>query len=138
MVEWFFNYSTRRQCMSFLSSLVVLFEGNLLEWGQLFSGEVLWWGGNYPWGQLSRGQFSSGGIIRGAIFLELIYTMLSRQSSIWLFIHFYYSHIMKTFSRSFLIHIHTSFQRLWCHSSKNDSSNHIPILHKAPRQSDAK
>ena len=39
----------------------------MLEWGQLFSGESLWWGGNLPRGQLSRGQFSSRAIIRGAI-----------------------------------------------------------------------
>ena len=54
LVEWFFNYSTRRQCIVFLSSLVVLFERNLLEWGQLFSGEILW----------------SGAIYLGAIFLR--------------------------------------------------------------------
>ena len=56
---------TRRQCIVFLSSLIVLFEGNLLEWGQLFSTEILWCGGNcpgdsFPWGQLSGGQLSRG------------------------------------------------------------------------------
>ena len=60
---------TRRQCTVFFSSLVVLSEGSLLEWGQLFSRGILWWGGNclgdsFPWGQ-----FSSGAIVQGAIFL---------------------------------------------------------------------
>ena len=54
MVEWFFNYSTRRQCIVFLSSLVVLFERNLLEWWQLFSGEILWWEGNCLGGNCPR------------------------------------------------------------------------------------
>ena len=44
LVGRFFNYSTRSPCIAFLSSLVVLIWGNLLESGQLFSGEVLWWG----------------------------------------------------------------------------------------------
>ena len=84
LVEWFFNYSTRRQAIVFLSLLVVLFEGNLLEWGQLFSGKILWWGGNFPggrwfslgviilrgnfpWGQLSGAQFSSGQLSVGQL-----------------------------------------------------------------------
>ena len=70
MVEWFFNYSTRRQCIVFLSSLAVHFEGNLLEWGQLFSGETLWCGDNFPEGNFPWGQLSSGAIVRGPIFLE--------------------------------------------------------------------
>ena len=56
MVEWFFNHITRRQYIVFLSSLVVLFEGNLLEWWQLFSGKILWSGGNFARGQLSWNQ----------------------------------------------------------------------------------
>ena len=32
----------------------------MLEWGQLFSGEILWWGGNLPRGQLSRGAIFLG------------------------------------------------------------------------------
>ena len=73
MVEWFFNYSTRRQTIVFLNSPFVLVDGNLLEFGQLFSGEILWWGtillgATFPWAQLSSraivwGQFSSGAII---------------------------------------------------------------------------
>ena len=37
---------------------------------------------------------------------------VQRQSNVWLFIHFYYSQIMRTFTRSFycfIIHIQTSF-----------------------------
>ena len=68
------NYITRRQCIVFLSSLVVLFGGNLCEWGQLFSREILWWGGGgqffrakFPRGQMPGGDFSSRVIVRGAI-----------------------------------------------------------------------
>ena len=42
-----------------------------------------------------------------------IYTMYSRQSNLWLFIHFYYSQIMRTFTRSFycfIIHIQTLYK----------------------------
>ena len=60
LVEWFFSYNTRRQCIVFLTSLVVLFKGNLLEWGQLFLGEILQWGGNFPGGNYPRGQLSAG------------------------------------------------------------------------------
>ena len=51
--------------------------GEFVWGGRLFTGETLWWGGNFlvvkfPRGQLSRGQlsggqFSSGAIVRGAI-----------------------------------------------------------------------
>ena len=59
LVEWFFNYSTRRQSIVFLSSLVVLFEGNLLEWEQLFLRKfcdkgAIFLGGNYSGGNISR------------------------------------------------------------------------------------
>ena len=67
MVEWFFNYSTRRQCIVFLSSLVVLFQGNLLEWGQLFFGKILWWGDYFQAGNFPRGKLSSGAIVQWAI-----------------------------------------------------------------------
>ena len=84
-------FSTLSQCIVFLRSLLKLVEGNLLEWGQLLSREILWWlsnflgggqfspgvfvhekifpGGNFPWGQLSGGQLSiiPGSIIQGAI-----------------------------------------------------------------------
>ena len=63
MVDWFFNYCIFRQGILFLSSLVVLFEGNLLEWGQLFFGETLWWG------SISRAQFSSGANCPGGNYL---------------------------------------------------------------------
>ena len=53
-------HGTRRQCIVCLSSLVVLAKGNFLEWGQLFSREILWWVGNYPRGQFSGGQSSRG------------------------------------------------------------------------------
>ena len=59
--------STCRQCIVFLSSLVVLFGGNLLEEGQLFFRKILWWGGNFLRVQLSGGQFSLGVIVCGAI-----------------------------------------------------------------------
>ena len=73
MVEWFFDYSTWRQCIVFLSLLVVLFEGSLFEWERLFTGKTLWLGGNFPGAnfpqrQLSGGQFSSGTIILGVNF----------------------------------------------------------------------
>ena len=74
MVEWFFNYSIRRQCIVFLSSLVVLFEGSLFEWRWLiYWGDFMvggggdFPGGNFPRGQLSGGQLSGGAIIQGAI-----------------------------------------------------------------------
>ena len=56
-------------------------------------------------------------------------TYIHCTADLWLFIHFYYLQIMRTFNRSFycfLIDIQTSFSRLWCHEFKNDSSNHIP------------
>ena len=56
---------TRRQCIVFFSSLVVLFERNLLERGQLFSRETLWWGG-----QFSLGPIFLGAIVQGAILGE--------------------------------------------------------------------
>ena len=61
-----------RQCIVFLSSLVVLIEVNLLEWQQLFPREILWWVFNFPqgsfsWGQLSGGQSSMGQFFSGAI-----------------------------------------------------------------------
>ena len=58
------NYSTLGQCIIFLNSLVVLFGGNLLKWVQFFSGEILWYGGNFPRGQLSWGN-CPGTISRG-------------------------------------------------------------------------
>ena len=60
------HYSTRRQCIVFLNSLVVHFGGNLLELGQLFSEEILWWAGeilrgdNFPLGQSSWGNYPGG------------------------------------------------------------------------------
>ena len=73
-------YSTRRKCIVCLSSLVVLTKRSLLEWGKLFSREVLWcvgnfpaggggWGavflaGNYPGGNFPRGQLS-GHLLNG-------------------------------------------------------------------------
>ena len=72
--------------------------------GQLFSRAIV------------RGQFSSGGIIRGASFLggnfprTHIYNV--EQTKYLAFYSLLLSHIMTTSSRSFLIHIHTSFQRL--------------------------
>ena len=56
-------HGTRRQCIVCLSSLVVLAKGNFLQWGQLFSREILWWVGNFPGG----GQLFSGAIFRGAM-----------------------------------------------------------------------
>ena len=44
------SWSTCMQCIVFLISLV---EGNLLEWGQLFSSEILWSVSNFPGGQFS-------------------------------------------------------------------------------------
>ena len=79
MVEWFFNYSTCRQCIVSLSSLVLLFEGNLLEWEKLFSGEIycegaILQGANFFFGgrgvSFSRGQLSLIAIVRAAIFLR--------------------------------------------------------------------
>ena len=53
--------STGRQCIVFLSLLIVLFEGN-------------YFGGNFMVkGQFSRWQLSSGAIVRGAIFLGANY-----------------------------------------------------------------
>ena len=73
LVQGFFNYSTRRQSIVFQSSLAVLFEGKLLEWRQLFSGEISWRGSNFPDGNFPPGQLSGGNyagvIIRGEIFL---------------------------------------------------------------------
>ena len=61
---------TRRQCTVFFSSLVVLSEGSLLEWGQLFSRGILWWGGNclgdtFPWRQFSLGEIVWGQLSGG-------------------------------------------------------------------------
>ena len=56
-------YSTSSQCLVFLSSLVVLFVGNLLELGQLFLREILRWGSNFP----GDGQFFSGVIVQWQI-----------------------------------------------------------------------
>ena len=79
MVEWFFNYSTCRQCIVSLSSLVLLFEGNLLEWEKLFSGEIycegaILQGANFFFGgrgvSFPRGQLSLIAIVRAAIFLR--------------------------------------------------------------------
>ena len=44
------SWSTCIQCIIFLISLV---EGNLLEWGQLLSSEILWSVSNFPGGQFS-------------------------------------------------------------------------------------
>ena len=73
MVEWFFNYSALWHGIVFLSSLVVLFKWNLLEWGNHFWGKfyceraISWWvvlvGSNCPRGRFPQGQLS-GGIIR--------------------------------------------------------------------------
>ena len=79
LVEWFFSYNTRRQCIVFLTSLVVLFKGNLLEWGQLFLGEILQWGGNFPGGNYPRGQLSAGNFSwRQLSSLEIVRGQLSR------------------------------------------------------------
>ena len=59
--------SARRQCIVFLSRLVVLFEGNLLEWGQLFSGKIYGEGATFLGGNFVQGQLSSGAIVRGTI-----------------------------------------------------------------------
>ena len=62
----FVHYTTRRRCIVFLNSLVVLFGGNLLELGQLFSEEILWWeweilrGDTFPLGQSSGGNYPGG------------------------------------------------------------------------------
>ena len=74
MVEWFFNYSTRRQCIVFFSSLIVLLEGNWLDWRQLFSGEILWWGdrflgGQFPLWAIPRAAIIKVANIHGKIFL---------------------------------------------------------------------
>ena len=72
------HYSTCRQCIVSLSSLVLLFEGNLLEWEKLFSGEIycegailqranFFFGGG---GSFPRGQLSLVAIVRAAIFLR--------------------------------------------------------------------
>ena len=56
----------------------MFFQGNWLEWRQLFSGESLWWGGNFLWGRaiFLRGNCPgcnySGAIIQGAIIREAI------------------------------------------------------------------
>ena len=73
------HYSTCRQCIVSLSSLVLLFEGNLLEWEKLFSGEIycegaILQGANFFFGgrgvSFSRGQLSLIAIVRAAIFLR--------------------------------------------------------------------
>ena len=53
LVEWFFNYSTHRPGIVLLSTLVVLFQGNVLRWGQIFLEEI------FLWGNFHRGKFSS-------------------------------------------------------------------------------
>ena len=65
--------SARRQCIVFLSLLVVLFEGNLLEWGQLFSRKIYGEGAIFLGGNFVHGQLSSGAIIRGTIIREAIF-----------------------------------------------------------------
>ena len=67
MLEWFFNHSTYRKCIVFFSSLVVLFEGSLLEWRLLFFGEILWWVRQFSSEAIIWG---GGAIIQGAIVLE--------------------------------------------------------------------
>ena len=71
LVEWFFNYSTHRPCIVPLSSLVVLFRGNLLRWGQLSCG-VIFVGGNClvsNYGAIFLGGNCLGGNYLGANFL---------------------------------------------------------------------
>ena len=65
LVQGFFNYSTRRQSIVFQSSLVVLSEGKLLEWRQIFSGEISWRGSNFPDGNFPPGQLSGGQLCGG-------------------------------------------------------------------------
>ena len=66
--------------------------------------------------------------------------MICRQEAFLLkfyYIYTMYSRFMRTFSWSFycfLTHIQSSFQQLWCHDFKNNSSNDIPKLCKAPNQ----
>ena len=55
LVEWFFNYSTHRPGIVLLSTLVVLFQGNVLRWGQIFLEEIFLWG-NFHWGKFSSKQ----------------------------------------------------------------------------------
>ena len=73
------HYSTCRQCIVSLSSLVLLFEGNLLEWEKLFSGEIycegaILQGANFFFcgggASFPRGQLSLIAIVRAAIFLR--------------------------------------------------------------------
>ena len=73
----------------FLSSLVIIFGGNLLEQEQYgeggFSSGVIvkgaiFLGGNYPWGQLSGGQKSKGQFSSRVITLEPFITMLPLKS----------------------------------------------------------
>ena len=73
------HYSTCRQCIVSLSSLVLLFEGNLLEWEKLFSGEIYCEGailqganffGGGMGGSFPLGQLSLIAIVRAAIFLR--------------------------------------------------------------------
>ena len=82
LVKWFFNYSTRRQCIVFLSSLVVLFEETWLSWGNYFRREIhgerenfrgtTFLRGNCPGSNYIQGQLSSGAIVRGEIIREAI------------------------------------------------------------------
>ena len=46
------------------SSLIVLFDRNLLEWGQLFLGEILWWGGNFTEDNHPVGNYPGGSFPR--------------------------------------------------------------------------
>ena len=54
LVEWFSNYSTRRQYLIFLSSLIVLFAGYLLDWGNYFREKI------YPEYAIVRGGGGGG------------------------------------------------------------------------------
>ena len=135
MVEWFFNYSTRRQAIVFLSSLVVLFEGNVLEWGQLFSGEILWrgsnfpvvflreqfacliiLGGNCPWGNFPRGQLYLGTIVRWVIIWGIIIQEAIIRGTIFLGgncprtdLH----HPRQKFSTHAIFLTHTTHSKIW-------------------------
>ena len=55
----------------------------------------------------------------------------------WLFIYFYYSQIIRTFTRTcycFIMHIQTSFLTIMMSRIQNDSSIHIPDCTKQPIQ----
>ena len=62
----------------------------------------------------------------------MTYTQCTAESSkLWIFIHFYYSQIMRTFSQRFCY----SKLFLTIMMSRLNSSNHLPKLYKAPNQS---